>query len=300
MEHVLTVIAPPASGLLDRAALDAAREAIRALGALAGSPRWLKEAEAADIPFEDIAPDAAEAAARAALGDAPVDLVAQAAEGRRKRLLVADMDSTIVVGETLDELAAHAGLKERIAAITARAMNGELDFAEALRERVAMLAGLPESALAAVHRRLAFMPGAATLVATMRAHGAYAALVSGGFRFFTSRVAAALGFDLDQGNELEIDGAALTGRVVEPILDKDAKLATLRRLAAAQGLPLSAALTVGDGANDLPMLQAAGLGVAFRAKPSVAAAARARVTHGDLTALLWAQGYTEAELVGQG
>jgi phosphoserine phosphatase len=300
MEHVLTVIAPPASGTLDRAALDAARAAIRDLGAIAGSPRWLKPAEAADIPFEEIAPEAAEAAARAALGDAPLDLVAQAAEGRRKRLLVADMDSTIVVGETLDELASHAGLKERIAAITARAMNGELDFAQALRERVAMLAGLPESALAAVHGRLEMMPGAATLVATMRAHGAYAALVSGGFRYFTGRVATALGFDTDQGNELEIADATLTGRVVEPILDKDAKLTTLRRLAAAHGLPLSATLAVGDGANDLPMLQAAGLGVAFRAKPSVAAAARVRVTHGDLTALLWAQGYAEADLVTPG
>jgi phosphoserine phosphatase len=300
MEHVLTVIAPPASGLLDRATLDAARAAIRGLGALAGSPRWLKPGEAADIPFEEIAPEAAEAAARAALGEAPLDLVAQQAEGRRKRLLVADMDSTIVVGETLDELAGVAGLKERIAAITARAMNGELDFAQALRERVAMLAGLPESALAEVEARITPMPGAATLVATMRAHGASAALVSGGFRYFTRRVAARLGFDLDQGNELEIEGAALTGRVVEPILDKDAKLATLRRLAASQGLPLSATLAVGDGANDLPMLQAAGLGVAFRAKPAVAAAARVRITHGDLTSLLWAQGYSAAEVVAEG
>jgi len=299
MDLVLTVIAPPGSGLLDRAVLDAVRGAMRGIGALAGAPLWLKPGEAADIPFAEAAPEAAEAAARAALGDAPFDLVAQAAEGRRKRLLVADMDSTIVVGETLDELADQAGLKERIAAITARAMNGELDFAAALRERVAMLEGLPVRALAAVQERLAFMPGAATLVATMRAHGAYAALVSGGFRFFTRHVASALGFDLDEGNELETDGAALTGRVVEPILDKGAKLATLRRLAAARGLPLAATLAVGDGANDLPMLQAAGLGIAFRAKPSVAAAARVRITHGDLTALLWAQGYTEAELVGQ-
>lgn len=305
MEHVLTVIAPPASaaattGALDRAALEAARGAIRALGAVVGSPRWLKEGEAADIPFDDIAPEAAEAAARHALPGLALDLVAQAAAGRRKQLLVADMDSTIVVGETLDELADFAGLKERIAAITARAMNGELDFAAALRERVAMLAGLPESTLAETHARIAMMPGAATLVATMRAHGAYAALVSGGFRYFTGRVADALGFDMDQGNELVIEAGRLAGRVAEPILDKDAKLATLRRLAATRGLPLAAALTVGDGANDLPMLQAAGLGVAYRAKPSVAAAARVRIDHGDLTALLWAQGYTADDLVGHG
>ncbi|WP_144186347.1 phosphoserine phosphatase SerB [Elioraea rosea] len=299
MEHVLTVIAPPGSGTLSRARLDCAREAIRALGAVAATPRWLKEGEAADIPFEDIAPDAAEAAARQALAGEALDLVSQAATGRRKKLLVADMDSTIVVGETLDELAGLAGLKERIAAITARAMNGELDFTAALRERVAMLKGLPESALAETHARIAPMPGAATLVATMRGHGAYAALVSGGFRYFTGRVAASLGFDMDQGNELIIEEGTLAGRVAEPILDKDAKLATLRHLAAAKGLPLAAALAVGDGANDLPMLQAAGLGVAYRAKPVVAAAARVRIDHGDLTALLWAQGYTAGEIVAQ-
>lgn len=296
----MTLIAPPGSRALGRETLEAARGAIRALGAVAGTPRWLKQHEAADLPFDDIAPEAAEAAARQALAGAALDLVAQAAEGRRKHLLVADMDSTIVVGETLDELADHAGLKPRIAEITARAMNGELDFAAALRERVAMLAGLSEAALAETHARLAVMPGAATLVATMRANGAYAALVSGGFRYFTGRVAASLGFDMDQGNDLVIEAGVLAGRVVEPILDKDAKLATLRRLAAARGLPLAAALTVGDGANDLPMLQAAGLGIAFRAKPTVAAAARVRIDHGDLTALLWAQGYTEADLVAHG
>ena len=300
MEHVLTVIAPPGSASLSRGQLEAAREAIRALGAIAGSPRWLKESEAADIPFDEIAFEAAEAAARRALDGTALDLVAQDKAGRRKKLLVADMDSTIVVGETLDELAGLAGLKERIAAITARAMNGELDFAAALRERVAMLKGLPETALAETHARVAPMPGAAALVATMRAHGAYAALVSGGFRYFTGRVAASLGFDLDQGNDLVIEGGALAGRVAEPILDKDAKLATLRSLAASRHLTLAETLAVGDGANDLPMLQAAGLGVAYRAKPAVAAASRVRIDHGDLTALLWAQGYTESEIVTRG
>jgi phosphoserine phosphatase len=298
MEHVLTLIAPPGASSLDRATLDAAREALRALGATVGSPRWLKEGDAADLPFDEMAPEAAEAAARHAVGSG-LDIVAQRAEGRRKKLLVADMDSTMVIGETLDELADLAGLKPAIAAITARAMNGELDFAAALRERVAMLKGLPETALAKTHARIAMMPGAATLVATMRANGAQCALVSGGFRYFTGRVAAALGFHMDQGNELIVEGGVIAGTVAEPILDKDAKLATLRHLAGTHGLPLAATMTVGDGANDLPMLLAAGLGVAYRAKPSVAAAARVRIDHGDLTALLYAQGYGAEDFVTQ-
>lgn len=298
MDHVLTLIAPATGPALDEAHLHAARAALKALHATVGSPRWLKRGEAADLPFAELDPDQADAAVRAALGAVPVDLAAQPHEGRRKRLLVADMDSTIVTAETLDELADFAGLKDRIAAITARAMNGELDFAAALRERVAMLAGLPERTLEQAYDRVALTPGAATLVATMRAHGAFCALVSGGFRFFTTRVRDRVGFHLDQANELIIEDGRLAGRVAEPILDKDAKLATLRRLAGEQGVPLSATVTVGDGANDLPMLQAAGLGVAFRAKPSVAAAARVRVDHADLTALLWIQGYTEQELVG--
>ncbi|MBY0333082.1 MAG: phosphoserine phosphatase SerB, partial [Acetobacteraceae bacterium] len=267
--------------------------------AAAGTPDWLAAETAADLPFEALAPDQAIAAVRAALGPgAAVDLIAQPAEGRRKRLLLADMDSTIVTTETLDELAAFAGLKERIAAITARAMNGELDFKAALRERVGMLAGLPVQALEATWAETRLMPGAAALVQTMRAHGAHCALVSGGFTFFTGRVADRVGFHAHHSNTLEIAEGRLTGKVAEPILDKDAKLAALKRLAAEHGLPLSATLTVGDGANDLPMLLAAGLGVAFRAKPVVAAAARARVEHADLTALLYAQGYRAGEIIG--
>ncbi|WP_439580558.1 phosphoserine phosphatase SerB [Elioraea sp.] len=299
MDHVLTLIAPATGPALDEAHLHAARDALKALHGSVGSPRWLKDGEAADVPFAEVAPDRAEAAVRAVLGAAPVDLAAQPAEGRRKRLLVADMDSTIVTGETLDELADFAGLKGRIAAITARAMNGELDFAAALRERVAMLGGLSADALERTYERIALTPGAETLVATMRAHGAVCALVSGGFRFFTSRVRDRVGFDLDQANDLIVEGGRLAGRVAEPILDKDAKLATLRRLADAHALPLAATLAVGDGANDLPMLQAAGLGVAFRAKPSVAAAARVKIDHADLTALLWLQGYTDDDRVGR-
>ena len=207
------------------------------------------------------------------------------------------MDSTIVTSETLDELADFAGLKDRIAAITARAMNGELDFKAALRERVAMLKGLPIAALEQTWHRVQLTPGAEELVATMRAHGAMTALVSGGFTFFTGRVAALVGFDLHRSNVLMDDGAALTGAVAEPILDRHAKVATLQELAAREGLPLSATLAVGDGANDLDMLAKAGLGVAFRAKPIVAAAARTRVDHADLRALLFAQGYRTAEFV---
>ncbi|GIX10461.1 phosphoserine phosphatase SerB [Elioraea sp.] len=298
MDHVLTLIAPAGGPALDQTHLRAASDALKALRAAVGTPRWLKPGEAADLPFAGIAPGEAAAAARAALDAAPIDLAAQPAAGRRKRLLVADMDSTIVTGETLDELADCAGLRDRIAAITARAMNGELDFAAALRERVAMLEGLPAEALERTYRRIAITPGAAALVATMRAHGAVCALVSGGFRFFTARVRDRLGFHLDRANDLIVEDGRLTGRVAEPILDRDAKLATLRGLAAERALPLSAALAVGDGANDLPMLQAAGLGVAFRAKPSVAAAARVRIDHADLTALLWLQGYAEEEIAG--
>ena len=233
---------------------------------------------------------------RAALEGAAIDAIAMPAESRRKRLLVADMDSTIVTGETLDELADFAGLKDRIAAITVRAMNGELDFKAALRERVAMLKGLPVDALERTWQRIRLTPGARELVATMRAHGAYTALVSGGFSYFTSRVAALCGFDQHRSNTLLDDGAALTGQVAEPILDRDAKLATLTGLAAERGLALSATLAVGDGANDLDMLRVAGLGVAFHAKPIVAAEARARVDHANLRALLFAQGYRSDDI----
>lgn len=295
MDHVLTLIAPP--GALTPALVTRARDALRALAAETGATAWLGEAEAADIPFAGITPDQAGAAATAALSDAPVDAIAQEAEGRRRRLLVADMDSTIVTSETLDELAAYAGLKEKIAEITRRSMNGELDFAQALRERVGMLKGLSTEALERTWEATALVPGAATLVATMRAHGAFCCLASGGFTFFTGRVAAQIGFDLHVSNILlEADGK-LTGAVAEPIFDRDSKLATLKRLAAERGLPLAATLAVGDGANDLAMIQAAGLGVAYHAKPIVAAAARARVNHNDLHALLFAQGYARTDFV---
>jgi phosphoserine phosphatase len=290
MSYVLTLVANRAATELTGAAIARLRDAVSG-----DTPIILSAGEAADIPLRSL-PDMD--AVRAALGGAAIDAIATPAEGRRKRLLVADMDSTIVTGETLDELADFAGLKDRIAAITARAMNGELDFKAALRERVGMLRGLPLDALERTWERVRLTGGARELVATMRAQGARTALVSGGFSFFTGRVAALCGFDLHRSNTLLDDGALLTGRVAEPILDRDTKLATLTGLAQEHGLALSQTLAVGDGANDLDMLRAAGLGVAFRAKPIVAAAARARVDHAGLRALLFAQGYRAEEIVG--
>jgi phosphoserine phosphatase len=291
MPHVLTLVANRAATTLTAAIIARVRDATGGSAATT-----LASGEAADIELP-AAPDMA--SVHAVLDGAAIDAIATPAEGRRKALLVADMDSTIVTGETLDELADFAGVKDRIAGITARAMNGELDFKAALRERVAMLQGLPLDALERTWQRVRLTPGARELVATMRAHGAYAALVSGGFSFFTSRVAALCGFDAHRSNALLDDGAALIGRVAEPILDRDTKLATLTGLAGERGLELSATLAVGDGANDLDMLRAAGLGVAFHAKPIVAAAVQARVDHADLRALLFAQGYRAEEIVAQ-
>ena len=287
MSYTLTLVAARDATTLTQGTIDAVRDAVG--GGL--TPVILSPGEAADIP--GLATDM-QAAARAALAGAPVDVLAARARGRRRRLLVADMDSTIVAGETLDELAAQAGLGEQVAAITRRSMNGQIDFREALRARVAMLAGLDLAALDATWQGVRLTPGARTLVATMRAHGVRTALVSGGFTWFTARVAALCGFDSHHANTLLDDGARLTGQVGEPILDRDAKLATLRALAGAAGLRLGACLAVGDGANDLAMLKAAGLGIAFRAKPVVAAEVANRVDHADLRALLFAQGYPAA------
>ena len=281
--YVLTLVADPAIAPLTETLLARLRRATSG-----GPPLILSPGEAAEIPLAAL-PDPA--LVREALEDAPVDAIALPAAGRRKKLLIADMDSTIVTGETLDELADFAGLKAEIAAITTRSMNGELDFAAALRERVGMLRGLPIAALEETWARVRLTPGARELVATMRAHGAVTALVSGGFTFFTSRVAALVGFDLHRSNVLEHDGAVLTGTVAEPILDRDAKRATLHELRATHGLTTEETLAVGDGANDLAMLRDAGLGIAFHAKPVVAASARARVEHTGLRTLLFAQGY---------
>lgn len=298
---VLTLIAAvPARALLPAAAAAAAR-ALTRLGARVEAPDWLAPDTACDIGFAELNPDQADAAVRHALatefGPVALDLVAQLAAGRRKQLLLADMESTVIANEMLDEIAGLLGLGERVATITRRAMNDEIDFAGALEERVALLAGQPESLLATAGRRIRVTPGAAALVATMRANGAAAALVSGGFRTYTGRIRTELGFDLDFANEIEIVEGRLTGKVRYPILTRDAKLDALKRLAAERHLPLVATLAVGDGANDLPMIEAAGLGIAYHAKPTVKARARARIDHADLTALLYLQGYRQAEIV---
>lgn len=296
MDHMLTLIA--ADGGLDDDTTARLRAALADLGADTLSPQWLAQGRAVDLPFALLAPDQAEAAARQLLSGRPVDVVAQSAGQRRKMLLLADMDSTVVIGETLDELADFAGLKDEIAAITARAMNGEIDFADAFRERVGRLAGLPETCLEETFRRIRLMPGGSTLVATMKAEGAFTVLVSGGFRFFTGRVRDRCGFDRDIGNDIEIIDGRLSGQIIEPILDRGGKYRSLTTIAAERHLPLSLCLAVGDGANDLEMIEAAGLGVAFHAKPAVAAQARTRIDHNDLTALLFVQGYREDEFAG--
>jgi phosphoserine phosphatase len=261
---------------------------LRAQGASVGTARWLAPGIACELPFEGTA---------AAVAMTAIDAVVVPAAGRRKKLLVADMESTVIQNEMLDELAEFLGLREKIAAITARAMNGEIDFAAALMERVGLLKGLAVTKLDEAARRIRYTPGAATLVATMKKHGAYCALVSGGFTYFTAMVRHAVGFDADSANVLKHDGSQLSGTVESPILGKEAKLATLERLTAQHGLSVEQTSSVGDGANDLPMLKAAGLGVAFRAKPAVAAEVPARIDHGDLTALLYLQGYCRADFV---
>lgn len=296
MENVATLITDPARADLDPTAVGAVTDTLRQTGARITGQHWLHPHVACDVTFDDVAAEAARQALNQACDGAAFDVVIQPRDGRRKAMLIADMDATIVEGETLDELAEAAGLKDRIAAITARAMRGEIEFKAALRERVSMLEGLPVAALETTYRRIRFSPGALTLVRTMRAAGAFTVLISGGFRFFVSRIAATAGFDAFECNDFEIDGDRLTGRVVEPVLDKDAKLATLRRFARERGIDLGATIATGDGANDLPMIKAAGLGVAYHAKPLVVAEAPAAVRHGDLTALLYMQGYRREEL----
>jgi len=269
-----------------------------ALEAMAGAGCSIQETDvlgdgAFDLVVEHGDPAVIRRAADSAFERHPVDLCVQPLAGRRKRLLVADMDSTIINVECLDELADFAGVKVEVAAITERAMRGEVEFESALRERVAMLEGLPAADLARCYdERVRLNPGARTLVRTMAADGARCVLVSGGFDAFTRRVAEAAGFHAERANRLLEANGALTGLVAEPILGRDAKLAALIEEAALAGVDLADTLAVGDGANDLAMLQAAGLGVAYRAKPIVAAGADARVDYADLTALLYFQGYT--------
>jgi phosphoserine phosphatase len=289
---VATLIADPARAPL-RAAM---AEDIRARLA-GGALRWLAADEAAEFSLA-APPDDFEALWSEAQA-AGVDLAVQTALVRRRRVLLADMDSTMIEQECIDELADMAGIGAHVAAITARAMNGQLDFEAALTERVALLRDLPEAVIGQVLAgRIRYRAGGAALVATMRAAGGYAALVSGGFTAFTAAVAAHLGFDENRANRLEIAQGRLTGRVLAPILGREAKVAALEEICARLGCGPEAVLAVGDGANDLGMLARAGAGVALHAKPAVAAQCRLRINHGDLTALLYLQGYRRDEFVG--
>jgi phosphoserine phosphatase len=293
---VATLVANPLQSALSDALIARAAQALPAFA----SQQWLDPEVAADLFFTG--DDATLALARADLGAAlageSIDAIVQPAAGRRKKLLLADMDSTLIGQECIDELAARVGIGAHVAAITERAMRGEIAFEPALRERVALLAGLPETVIAEVlESRIALTPGARALVQTMRAGGAYTAIVSGGFTQFTNAIAVRLGMHEHRANELIVESGRLTGRVGEPILGRDAKLATLRDLRARHGLCVEETLAVGDGANDLAMLGEAGLGVAYRAKPAVAAAAHARIDHADLTALLYGQGFARSAFV---
>ena len=295
MTQVLTVIGAPGSRTLDSALIEAACDALAEAGAAAGPADWLDPGDACDIPFENSTLEKADAAVRDRLGDAPLDLLAQARDGRRKGLLLADMESTIIAQEMIDELAEVAGVRQQVSGITARTMAGEMDFAKALRARVALLEGLPAAVLDEAAARITLNPGARTLVQTMSANGAYTALVSGGFTQFLEPVRRACGFDEAQGNRLLMADGRLTGAVAEPILGPEAKRATLLELAGRRGLDPADACAVGDGANDLDMVRAAGLGVGYRAKPLLRQAARVAIDHGDLTALLFLQGYRRGE-----
>jgi phosphoserine phosphatase len=263
-----------------------------------GEPAWLDPKRAADLPFVGGDNGAIAAHLRAALDGRGIDVVVQPGTGRRKKLFLADMDSTMIGQECIDELADFVGLKAAVSQITERAMRGEIAFEPALRERVALLERVPVSVIDEIlAKRITLTPGGRTLVKTMRANGAYACLVSGGFTLFTGPVSARLGFDEHRSNRLLVEGEHLVGRVAEPILGREAKLKALVELRGRLNLKQGETLAIGDGANDLAMLQEAGLGVAFHAKPAVAAAAQARIDHGDLTALLFAQGYRRQEFI---
>jgi phosphoserine phosphatase len=289
---VATLIANPTSPVLTSLLVERGAHAIGSK-----SVYWLADGIAADMLFTGDA-DKARDQIRQVIAGQPIDIVIQESDGRRKRLLIADMDSTMIGQECIDELADVVGLKAYVSAITARAMNGEIPFEEALRERVGLLKGLDKNVVSKViSQRITLTPGGRELIATMKHNGGYTALVSGGFTSFTQPIAAMLGFDENQANVLEDAHGTLTGIVREPILGRQAKADALHTICARLGISASQAIAVGDGANDLSMIQLAGSGVALHAKPSVAAQAKHRIDHGDLTALLYMQGYRKTDFI---
>jgi phosphoserine phosphatase len=294
MSTVITLIA----GSRERPDVARLAAVIADIIAVPAKPIWLAPEEACDLVFHAVDATRVEQAARLALSGMALDALVQPLAGRRKRLLVADLESTVIENEMLDELAEFLGLRPQISEITRRAMNGEIDFTAALEARVGLLKGLEDRVLDEAASRIRLTPGARQLVATMRSAGAVTALVSGGFTVFADRVAADLGFNHVVANRLDLAAGRIDGSVQKPIVTGETKRQTLLALAAEHGISPEETMAVGDGANDLPMLAAAGVGVAFRAKPVVAAAARWRIDHGDLTGLLYAQGYHRDEIVG--
>ena len=292
MTMVLTLIARSRAR---QTLLQIADAVVRAIG-ISGEPAWLAD-DACDVVFDGTSPALAEAAARALIGGAAIDVLVQPAMNRRKRLLVADMESTMIENEMLDELADFIGRRREVSEITSRAMNGELDFTAALEARVSLLAGLPDHVLEEAACRIRLRVGARQLIATMRSAGAVTALVSSGFMIFAERIAAEVGFDHVVANRLDLKEGCIRGTVSRPIVTGETKRQTLLAVAAKHAVPLPQSMAVGDGANDLPMLGAAGIGIAFHAKPAVASSARWRLDHADLTGLLYAQGYRRDEII---
>ncbi len=296
VDLVATLISGVKASMVTEAAIDAAHAAFAEAGAEVGAIDWLNPGIAADIELHALSLDHAREVGHRLSDALALDVAVQPTAHRKKRLLVADMDSTIITVECIDEIADMVGMKEKVAKITEAAMRGELDFVGALTERVAMLKGLDVAALEKVYAdRVRLTPGARALIQTMNANGATTVLVSGGFTFFTDRVAAAAGFKVARANTLEIVSGKLTGKVTPPIVDSATKKATLQEFAAQLDGGVAAALALGDGANDIPMIEAAGLGVAFYAKPKTAAAADVAIRYGDLTSVLYVQGYHASE-----
>lgn len=292
MQNVITLVTSPHTPL-GQATIDKVSSFLQGKGATEVKQTWLSPKEACDIFFTGIPLTTAFPSVKQLLGNLPIDCIAQPVTHRQKKLYISDMDSTIIAQECIDELAGFVGLKEKVSAITARTMNGELDFSTSLKERVALLKGLPLAKLEETYqKKITFSPGARTLVQTLRAHNVYCLLVSGGFTFFTERVATALGFNAHHANHLETKDGHLTGHVIPPILDKQSKWQSLQDTTHMLGISLVETIATGDGANDLPMLQAAGLGIAYYAKPFVKEKVNATIDHTTLKTILFFQGYT--------